>query len=116
MEESEDRKEKKTKLSTLKYPKPFPLINDSDFSEYWKYLTQFQKSFGRSEGLLHFIKDFYLNVRVNKFKMSEPLQDVTLRIREVLMEMSDDLHKLLETYKTHLIDIDLIIHHINEAI
>lgn len=30
--------------------------------------------------------------------------------------MSDDLHKLLDTYKKHLINIDQIIGYINEAL
>ena len=39
IEESENFKEMKAKISTLKFSKPFPLIFDQDLSEYWRYLT-----------------------------------------------------------------------------
>lgn len=38
--------------------------------------------------------------------MSKELVEVTIRIKEVLLAMSDDLHKLLDTYKDHLKSID----------
>jgi hypothetical protein len=38
--------------------------------------------------------------------MSKELVEITIKIRECLMQMSDDLHKLLETYKDFLKDIE----------
>lgn len=63
VEDLENYKELKSKISTLKYNKPWPLINDSDLSEYWKYLTKFKKSHNKADGLLHFIRDFYVNLK-----------------------------------------------------
>lgn len=105
--EIETFKENKIKLSTLKSNKGFPLIDDSDYGEYWDYLSQFKKSQNKADGLLHFIYDFYTNIRKSHHKrMSKELVEVTIKIREVLMQMSDDLHRLLETYKSHLKNID----------
>ena len=107
----------KSKLSSLKSNKPFPLIDDNDMCEYWNYLTKFKKSRNKADGLLHFIYDFYTNIRNGHGKkMSKELVEITLKIREVLMMMSDDLHRLLETYKEHLKDIEQVLFVIGEAI
>jgi len=46
---------------------------------------------------LHFIADFYNNVKKTlSKKMSRELLETTSKIREVLMEMSDDLNKINE--------------------
>ena len=114
--EIENYKELKSRISNLRQAKPHPLVNDQDYSEYWKYLSQFKKSQGKADGLLHFIKDFYRNIRKTKFKMNREFVDITNKIKETLSRMSDDLHSIYEKSRDNLIDIDQIIFYINEAI
>lgn len=38
--------------------------------------------------------------------MSKDLIETTAKIRETLLQISDDLHKIVETYKEHLINVD----------
>lgn len=45
--------------------------------------------------------------------MSKELIDITVKVRETLMAISDELHKLLETYKDFLMDIDSMLYHIS---
>jgi hypothetical protein len=100
----------KSRLSGMKSQgKVFPLIDDNDFSEYWAYLSKFNKSEGKADGLLHFVIDFYRGVRDTKSKMSKDLIETTVKIRETLMQISDDLHKLLETFKEHLGEVEPIL-------
>lgn len=48
--------------------------------------------------------------------MNKELIDITEKIKEILVKMSDDLHSIYDKTKDNLIDIDQIIYHINEAI
>lgn len=48
--------------------------------------------------------------------MSKDLIDITVKIKDTLMNISDDLHRILETYKEHLQDIDRMLFVINQAI
>lgn len=48
--------------------------------------------------------------------MSKELVEVTVKIREVLNEMSDDLTKINELYSEHLKDVDHILNVLDEAI
>ena len=59
----ENFKEARSKLSTLGHTNPIPLLDETDRAEYWKYLTQFKKSRNEADGLLHFIADFYSNIK-----------------------------------------------------
>jgi len=93
-QQMENFKEARGKLSTLSLTGPVPLIDDTEKSEYWKYLSQHKKSRNEADGLIHFITDFYKNVRNASKKMSKELVEVSVKIREVLMDMSDDLHKI----------------------
>lgn len=113
----DDYKDMKARKSGLKSQgKTFPLINDSDQSEYWQYLTQFKKSSGKSDGLLHFVIEFYRGVRVNKTRMNKELNEITVKIRETLIQMSDDLHDIYESYKEHLDNIEDIKEMVNMAV
>ncbi|CDW72551.1 inositol-triphosphate receptor [Stylonychia lemnae] len=110
-------REEKAKAGTvLRCTKSIPLINDLDFSEYWNYLSRYQKSTNRADGLLHFIRDFYNTIKRSKHRMSTSLITITAEIKEILIKMSDDLHSVLEKGKQNLIDVESIIYHINEAI
>ena len=79
------------------------MINELDYSEYWNYLSRYQKSTNRADGLLHFIRDFYKII-------------TNAEIKDILVRMGDDLHSILEKGKKNLIDIESIIFHINEAV
>lgn len=57
-------------------------------------MSQHKKSRNEADGLIHFITDFYKNVRNASKKMSKELVEVSVKIREVLMDLSDDLHKI----------------------
>ena len=94
----ENFKKELQQLSTLNHKVQIPLIDEADKYEYWKYLTQFKKSRNEADGLLHFVSDFYLNVRDNQsYKtMSKGLKSVTVQIKQILMEMSDELNKMNE--------------------
>ena len=106
-QEMEIFKEERAKLSTLQTSNPIPLIDETDKAEYWKYLTQYKKSRNEADGLLHFIADFYSNIRRTPGKkMAKQLVQVTVQIRSILMEMSDDLNKINELYAEHLKDVD----------
>lgn len=48
--------------------------------------------------------------------MSKDLVDITVKIKDTLMFISDDLHRMLETYKDHLQDIDSMLYVVNQAI
>lgn len=78
-QEMEIFKEERGKLSTLQSASPITLLDETDKSEYWKYLTQFKKSKNEADGLLHFIADFYTNVRRSRGKqMAKQLVMVTV--------------------------------------
>jgi len=65
---------------------------------------------------LHFITDFYKNVRNASRKMSKEIVDVSVKIREVLMDLSDDLHKINETYSEHVTGIGNLVQVIDKAL
>jgi hypothetical protein len=52
-----------------------------------------------ADGLLHFLYDFYENVKKNKLRLSKEMVSFTVRIKELLMVMSDDVHKILEAHR-----------------
>lgn len=116
MKDLEEHKEMKIGLSALKSSKPFPLIYDTELSEYWSYLTKFHRSSNTTDGLLSFIRDFYSNVKKNKSKLCKEMVTVTINIRDTLSALSDDLHRLLESYGKHLINIQQILDNLNSAI
>lgn len=41
--------------------------------------------------------------------------DITVKIRQVLMNISDDLHKIYEDYKKYLINVETLLTKINQA-
>ena len=41
--------------------------------------------------------------------MSKELLDTTVKIRETLVSISDDLHKIWDTYKDYVIDVESIL-------
>jgi hypothetical protein len=108
-QEMENFKEARSKLSTLSLATPVPLIDDTEKAEYWKYLSQYKKSRKESDGLLHFITDFYKNVRKGTRKMSKEMIEVSVKIKDVLMDLSDDLHKINEMYADHVTGITKLV-------
>ena len=48
--------------------------------------------------------------------MSEPLVQVTLKIRAILMEISDDLNKINEQYSEHLRGVDHVLNVIEKTL
>jgi hypothetical protein len=48
--------------------------------------------------------------------MSEPLIAVTLKIRQILMEMSDDLNKINEQYSEHIRGVEHILNVIEKTL
>lgn len=116
-QEVENFKEARSKLSTLGHTNPIPLLDETDRAEYWKYLTQFKKSRNEADGLLHFIADFYSNIKQSQGKrMTKDMVEVTVKIREILMEMSDDLHKLNENYGDSLKSVEHVLIVIDKAL
>jgi hypothetical protein len=89
--------------------KSFPLIDENNKHEYWDYLTKYNKSRDKADGLLHFVRDFYRGVKLHKPKMEKEITEVTVKIRETLSEMSDNLNKLMDTYKDYMIEMEDII-------
>lgn len=81
------------------------MIDETEKAEYWKYLSQYKKSRNESDGLLHFITDFYKNIRNGNRKMSKEIVEVSVKIKEVLMDLNDDLHKINEMYGDHVTGI-----------
>lgn len=78
-QEMENFKEKRAQLSTLVSATPVLLVDETDKAEYWKYLTQFKKSRNEADGLLHFISDFYLNLKKTPGrKMNKQFVEVTV--------------------------------------
>jgi hypothetical protein len=93
------------------------LIDETEKSEYWSYLTKFKKSRNEADGLLHFIADFYANLKRSAGKkMSKELVEITVKIREILMDMSDDLSRLNDIYGMFLKDVDHLLIVIDQAL
>ncbi len=69
-------KEVRQSLSTLKHHQNIVLIDETDKSEYWRYLSQYKKSRNEADGLLHFITDFYKTLREAQKKMSKEMIEV----------------------------------------
>jgi len=59
--------------------------------------------------LLHFITDFYKSLREAQKKMSKEMIEVASKIREILMELSDNLHSIKENYGEHIVAIEHIV-------
>lgn len=103
----ENFKNERSKLSTLCKSITIPLLDESDKTEYWTYLSKFKKSRNEADGLLHFIGDFYSNLKLAQDKrMTKEMIEVTVKIREILMEMSDDLHIINEKYGESLQSVE----------
>ena len=48
--------------------------------------------------------------------MKKDLIEITIKIKDTLMCVSDDLHKILEVYKSSLTDIERMLYAINQAL
>ncbi len=105
--EIDEYKDRKARLSNLNSQgKKFPLVNDEDQNEFWSYLAKFKKSENRTDGMIVFIVDLYRGIKINKTKMDKDFIEITVRIKETLMKLSDDLHRILEAYRDSLINVD----------
>lgn len=109
-------KEIRQSLSSLKHIHNIVLIDETDKSEYWRYLSQYKKSRNEADGLLHFITDFYKSLREAQKRMSNEMIDVASKIREILMELSDNLHQIKDLYSDHIVPIEHLTIVIDQAL
>jgi hypothetical protein len=85
--------------------------------EYWDYLTSRYSIEEKQDGLLHFLVDIFDNIEINTtFKMSKELIEVMSKIRDVLTNMSDTLHKLYTNNKEEFSNIPDILKIVNVTI
>lgn len=80
-------------------------MQPDNVAEFWEYLCYYDKELNRSDGLLFFIRDFYSVISKKKDKWGEELCEVTMKLRDVLLNMIDNLDQLRETYSENIIDI-----------
>ena len=60
--------------------------------------------------------DLFKTIKESRFKMEPHFREVTMRIKQTVMQISDDLHKILETYKEHLGDVEGLLQVVIQAI
>lgn len=66
--------------------------------------------------MLHFITDFYKSLREAQKKMSKEMIDVASKIREILMELSDNLHSIKELHGEHIVAIEHLVIVVDQAL
>lgn len=106
----------RTSLSPLNKTRPFPFLEEKNLIEFWEYLCCIDPYTGKTEGLLIFIKDLYNVLITRKAFWSDELRLVSGKLYESLLNVTDKLHALKDTYQANLINIDEHMFALSEAI
>eukprot|EP00347_Sterkiella_histriomuscorum_P015845 403355467 len=103
------RNAQRNQFSKLK----FELIDEGDLSEYWRYMSYFSKTLNRPDGLLHFIIDFFQDI---KWYIVPDLQKPVKKIQAEL----ERIKKIIEAINLKYMDViengDVYLANLEEAI
>ena len=66
-------------------------LDNTDLTEYWRYLYEKTESEGNYTGLLSFIELFYLDYTTHDFDNDIEAQKNTLIIKQKLLEMASNI-------------------------
>ena len=106
----------RTSLSPLNKTRPFPFLEEKNLIEFWEYLCFLDPYTGKQQGLLIFIKDLYAVLITRKAFWSDELRLISGKLYESLLNVTDKLHALKDTYQVNLINIDEHMFALSEAI
>lgn len=92
------------------------MFDQADPVEFWEYICFFDGEYGRTDGLVCFIKDFYSVVSMHVDLWPDELIEITAKLKECLLNMVDKLYNLSEAYVGHIFDMDNLFFQLDEAI
>jgi len=77
-------------------------LDNTDLTEYWKYLYESTEAEGSYTGLLSFIELFYLDYTVNDFDSDIEAQKTTLIIKHKLLEMASNIFLIQDSHDDYI--------------
>ena len=92
------------------------MFDRADPVEFWEYMCFYDREYGRTDGLICFIKDFYTTASEHVDDWSDELMHISASLKENLLSMVDKLYYLSEAYAEHITPLENLLFQLDEAI
>lgn len=114
--DKDDERRFKSQLSSFKETTPFYVLDTNDKGEFWRYLHEYHKADRKYDGIISFVEKFYRDYSVKELA-NENIQEISSKIRERLLVMSNKIFGFIETHENYIKPntIDML-YQINKAV
>ena len=103
-------------LSPLNQKRYIEFLDSKDKAEFWHYFCSFNVELNKNDGLIYFVRDFFIEAGGKVDDWPPELLDICQNMKESILKMMDKLDQMKENYLDTLIDIDYIFYALDEAI